>query len=84
MAYGKKTAAPKKRARKPANKMGKPPLIRGKEARSNAGFQENISRERALGKSMKRAVGTAYGEADLARDKAKKKAKAKKKPMKKK
>lgn len=40
-----------------------PPMIRGEGARSNAGFQENISREKALGKDMKQAEAIAYGEA---------------------
>lgn len=62
----------KKRMKKKPSKRGVPPLIRGKEAKTNAGFQENISRERDLGKSMKRAVGTAYGEADLAKRKQRK------------
>lgn len=46
-----------------------PPLIRGKEAATNAGMQENISREKAIGESMKQAEAVAYGEA---RDKYKK------------
>lgn len=41
----------------------RPPLIRGKESRTNAGFQENISHERARGKPMKEAIAVAYGEA---------------------
>jgi len=41
------------------------PLIRGKAARSNAGFQENISRERELGKTLKEAEAIAYGEANV-------------------
>lgn len=41
-----------------------PPLIKGKGAKTNPGFQENISRERAKGKPMKQAIAIAYGEAD--------------------
>lgn len=41
-----------------------PPMIRGEMARTNAGFQENISREKALGKSMKESEAIAYGEAE--------------------
>lgn len=55
-----------------------PPLIRGKSADTNPGFQENISREKALGKPMKRAVGVAYGEADLAKGKREMKNESKK------
>lgn len=40
-----------------------PPLIRGKQADTNAGFQENISREKQLGESMKQSEAVAYGEA---------------------
>lgn len=43
-------------------------LVRGKRATSPKGFQENISHMRDDGKSMKRATGTAYGEAHLAMD----------------
>lgn len=39
-------------------------LVYGMKAKSPKGFQENIKRELDLGKSQKRAVGTAYGEAD--------------------
>ena len=42
----------------------RPPMIKGKAASSNAGFQENISRERRLGDSMKQAEKVAYKEAD--------------------
>ena len=63
-----------------------PKLVRGAKARTKAGFAENMKREKALGKSKKRAVGTAYGEAFLGIDKLeraaakrKKAAKAKKK-----
>lgn len=45
-------------------KMSLPPMIKGKAASSNAGFQENISREKAAGSPMKRAVKVAYKEAD--------------------
>lgn len=47
------------------------PLAKGKKARTPKGFQENIKTMNKA--SKKRAVGTAYGEADLAIDKAKKK-----------
>lgn len=40
-----------------------PPLIRGEQARTNAGFQENISREKDMGKSIKQSEAVAYGEA---------------------
>lgn len=46
------------------SKMDRPPLIKGKQAATNAGFQENISREKAMGDSMKQAVKVAYKEAD--------------------
>ncbi len=39
-----------------------PPIIRGKEADTNAGYQENVSREKAMGKSMKQSEAIAYGE----------------------
>lgn len=55
-----------------------PPLIRGKSADTNPGFQENISREKALGKPMKRAIGVAYGEADLSKGKKEMKHESKK------
>ena len=45
-------------------KKERPPLIKGKAASTNAGFQENISRERRLGDSMKQAEKVAYKEAD--------------------
>lgn len=41
-----------------------PPMVKGKAASTNAGFQENISREKALGDPMKQAVKVAYKEAD--------------------
>jgi hypothetical protein len=43
---------------------GFPPLIKGKAASTNAGFQENISREKAIGRPMKQSVKVAYKEAD--------------------
>lgn len=49
------------------------PLAKGKKARTPKGFQENIKTMKKAGYGKKRAVGTAYGEADLAIDKAKKK-----------
>lgn len=42
----------------------RPPMIKGKAASSNAGFQENISRERRLGDSLKQAEKIAYKEAE--------------------
>lgn len=53
--------------------MALPKLVKGKKAKMPKGFEQNIKRERELGKSKKRSVGTAYGEADLAIDKAKNK-----------
>lgn len=49
-----------------AKKIGR--LVRGAKARTAPGFAENIKREKALGKSEKRAVGTAYGESYLGID----------------
>ena len=46
---------------KPKNR---PPMIKGKAASTNAGFQENISRERRLGDPMKQAEKVAYKEAE--------------------
>lgn len=46
------------------------PLVRGEKARTRKGFAENMEREKELGKSKKRQVGTAYGEAYLGIDKA--------------
>lgn len=46
-------------------KKDRPPLIKGKEAATNAGFQENISREKSLGDPMKQAEKVAYKEADM-------------------
>lgn len=45
-----------------------PKLVTGPKAKTRAGFSENIQREKSLGKSEKRAVGTAYGEAYLGID----------------
>lgn len=42
----------------------KPPMVKGKAASTNAGFQENISREKAMGDPTKQAVKVAYKEAD--------------------
>ena len=42
----------------------RPPMIKGKVASTNAGFQENMSRERALGDSMKQSEKVAYKEAE--------------------
>lgn len=51
-------------------------LTRGAKARSPKGFADNMKREKELGKSKKRQVGTAYGEADLAIDSARRKKRA--------
>ena len=45
-----------------------PKLVKGPQARTREGFSENVKREKSLGKSEKRAVGTAYGEAYLGID----------------
>ena len=55
MAYDSHHYVPKKE---------RPPMIKGKAASTNAGFQENISRERRLGDSMKQAAKVAYKEAE--------------------
>lgn len=55
------------------------PLAKGKKAVTPKGFAENIKREKELGKSKKRAVGTAYGEAYLGIDKMEDKKRKKKK-----
>jgi hypothetical protein len=39
------------------------PLIKGKKAKTRAGFSENIRREMNLGKPQKQAVAIAYSEA---------------------
>lgn len=41
----------------------RPPMIKGRAASTNAGFQENISREKMLGDSMKQSEKVAYKEA---------------------
>ena len=52
------------------NNHGKTPgLVTGERAESKAGFAQNVRRERDLGKSESRAVGTAYGESYLGIDK---------------
>lgn len=45
-------------------KKERPPMIKGRAASTNAGFQENISRERRLGDTMKQAEKVAYKEAE--------------------
>ena len=45
------------------------PLVKGKKARTRAGFQENIRREVNAGKPTKQAVGIAYSEAGEKRKK---------------
>ena len=52
-------------------------LVKGKKARTRKGFAENISTMEKAGKSRKRSVGTAYGEAYLGIDKAEKMARKK-------
>lgn len=49
------------------------PLIEGKKAKTKAGFKENIKREIAAGKPVKKAVAIAYSEAGEKKVKAKKK-----------
>lgn len=39
------------------------PLIKGKKAKTRAGFSENIRREMEAGKPQKQAVAIAYSEA---------------------
>ncbi len=39
------------------------PLVKGKKARTRAGFSENIRREMDAGKPQKQAVAIAYSEA---------------------
>ena len=53
----------------PNNKGTAPSLVTGARAETRAGFAQNIRREKDLGKSNKRAVGTAYGESYLGIDK---------------
>ena len=48
-------------------------LVKGKKASTRKGFKQNIKVMEKAGKSKKRAVGTAYGEADLGMRKRKKK-----------
>lgn len=46
------------------------PLVKGKQAKSSAGFQENIRREVNAGKPIKQAVAISYS---MAGEKKKKK-----------
>ncbi len=39
------------------------PLVKGKKAKTRAGFSENIKREMQAGKPQKQAVAIAYSEA---------------------
>ncbi len=39
------------------------PLVKGKKAKSNKGFSENVLREMEAGKPQKQAVAIAYSEA---------------------
>ena len=45
------------------------PLVKGKEARTQKGFSENIKREMKAGKPQKQAVAIAYSEADRSKRK---------------
>ena len=53
----------------PNNGGNVPGLVTGEKAESRAGFAQNVRREKALGKSDKRAEGVAYGESYLGIDK---------------
>ena len=48
------------------------PLIKGKKARTRAGFSENVRREMDSGKPQKQAVAIAYSEAGEKKKKTKK------------
>lgn len=76
---GKKPSIKVTSKSKASNKNAVPKLAKGKKAVTRKGFSENIKREKMLGQSTKRAVGTAYGEAYLGIDKMEKKAAKKKK-----
>ena len=52
-------------------------LVKGTKARTRKGFAENIKTMEKSGKSRKRSIGTAYGEAYLGIDKAERKKKRK-------
>lgn len=45
------------------------PLVKGKKAKTKAGFSENVRREMDSGKPKKQAVAIAYSEADKAKRK---------------
>ncbi len=47
------------------------PLIKGKKAKSKAGFSENIKREMDAGKPQKQAIAIAYSEAGKSKKKKK-------------
>jgi hypothetical protein len=64
---------------KTSNKGVAPKLVKGAKAETKKGFAQNIKREKMLGKSEKRAVGTAYGESYLGIDKMEKAAAKRKK-----
>lgn len=49
------------------------PLVKGKKARTRAGFSENIRREMDAGKPQKQAVAIAYSEADESKRKTRSK-----------
>lgn len=48
------------------------PLVKGKKARTRAGFAENIRREMENNKDQKQAVAIAYGEAKEGKKRPKK------------
>jgi hypothetical protein len=48
------------------------PLVKGKKAKTRAGFSENVRREMDAGKPQKQAVAIAYSEAGEGKRKHKK------------
>jgi len=54
------------------NKEIEMPLVKGKKAKTRAGFSENVRREMEAGKPQKQAVAIAYSEAGEKRKKNKK------------
>ena len=51
------------------------PMIKGKKAKTKAGFKKNLKTELAEGKPMKQSLAIAYSEAGEKKKKKKKKAK---------
>lgn len=49
------------------------PLVKGKKAKTEKGFGENVKREMKEGKPQKQAVAIAYSEARQSKSKGKKK-----------